>query len=54
MQKTILDDFLTGKYPKCLKAPHGTHVKVAGMGVKKPYCLHCRVLLTTPKNKSNN
>ena len=37
-----VEDFLKGKWPKCKKSPNGGHVKVAGMGVKKPYCLWCK------------
>lgn len=34
-------EFVKGNYPECKKSPKGLHVKVKGMGVKKPYCLYC-------------
>ena len=43
---TQVEDFLQGKWPKCKLNPQGVHVKVAGMHIKKPYCLHCGKDLT--------
>ena len=40
-----IKDFINGKAPECRKAPHGTHVKVQGVGVKTPYCLWCNTRL---------
>lgn len=40
-----IKDFINGKGPECKKNPKGTHVKVKGMHIKKPYCLHCGIKL---------
>ena len=50
----MIDEFLEGKWPVCKKSHHGTHTKVAGLGVKKPYCLYCSVLLTKIKKRYTN
>lgn len=49
-----VENFLNGGWPICSKNPQGIHVKVAGMHIRNPYCLHCRVLLTNPQKKGNN
>jgi hypothetical protein len=49
-----IGEFLNGNWPACKIAPHGTHVKVDGMGVKKPYCLHCGEVLTKVRKRNNN
>ncbi len=42
MSKSKIEKFIDGELPVCKKNPSGIHVKVQGMGVKKPYCLWCK------------
>jgi len=39
-----INQFIKGRKPICV-APRYRHCRVQGLGVKKPYCLYCKLPL---------